>query len=497
MTSDYRYKNFIYQNLEGKLVLHDFIYDLFYKYEFSGVTDISDYALQLVNKIVDRIYIWQLHSNEINANTLNFYIQFYKYIEQNGGIKMCDRLTDYTFNINNIDGIKTLVQNGILTKNEVSIENDDFTILAKSENISKGKISITVFNIIRNAKDYLILPDEIYNAYKCFDGDSAYKFAEFVIKKMSEKFDNITEDLYKYYAAIFKLIERDKYCITVSDYCKNKQAKSNTEHLKLMIQAQKATMYRINIDEKGIVKETKTNDVSSIDKSAYNTDNTGTPQATDNKEETHKSYLYTQIKNIKSELKKVAYNKIPTENEYKKYKLILSEQKVNIQNVYEYAHHKFELKEIHNQDIITDIDNQHKEIINQIDKDIEKLNSLYSKNKHKDKTKTEKEKVDYYERIVSELNKFEEELNSISEKMVVNSEKDYISFQSKLSNLRGKLHNFYDKSIDEAHENEGLSSHLIKEATTKHNELNQKLDKTFETLELLKKKLMFKNIFNG
>ncbi len=488
-------KYYIYRNKDNKLVLHDFIYEMFYKFELSKNNDTADISLKLINGIADRTYIWQLHTDRTNSESLNFFISLYNYIEENGGVKNCCRLTEYTYNINSLDNIKELVNSGKIIKEEVQINDKEIICKDSIQQSGSNKILMTVFNIIRNSKGHLVLPDEIYKAYTSFDGDNAYNFAKFAVNKMSETLENVTENVYKYYAAIFELIEKEKFCTTVSEFCKDKTANSNKEHIKLMINSQKAKMYKIELDDKGIITETQTNDIDDIEKSAYKTANEAVH--TDIKEEEHKTYLKNQITGIEKELNTIS-KEINNTNDYGKYKSIINSLKIKTQNFYEYAKHKFELREIHDKNVIIKTEKKYKEFISKIENLNEKINKLNSENnKQKNNQETITKHVDYYEQIKSEFVKFEEELNSIVENMTVNSENEYISLQSSISNIRDKLHKFYDKALEEAHQNASLSGPLIKEATTKNNELNKKINDSLDKLEVLKKRLLFKNIFNG
>lgn len=488
-------KNYIYKNKDNKLVLHDFIYEMFYKFELSKNDNITDFALQLVNRIADRTYIWQLYTNEINSESLNFFIGLYNFIEKNGGVKNCCRLTEYTYNINNLNNISELVTSGIIVKEEVQIKNKELICNNTKQQDCSRRILMTVFSIIRDSKGHIVLPDEIYKVYSSFDGDNAYSFAKFAVNKILQKHMNITEDVYNYYAAIFELIEKEKLCTTVSDFCKDKTVSSNKEHIKLMIDKQKAKMYQIKLDTNGSVTETPTNNTDDIEKSAYSTANEAVHN--DIREEEHKIYLENQIIGVEKELNTIS-NDINYANNYSKYKNTIDDLKIRTQNIYEYAKHKFELREIHDKNIIIKTEKKYNEFISKIENLNVKFNKMYSEN-NKQKNNKEKmtEHVDYYEQIKSEFVKFENELNTIVENMTVNSDKEYISLQSAISNLRERLHKFYDKALKEAHQNASLTGPLIKEATTKNNELNKKIESSLENLEVLKKRLLFKNIFNG
>ena len=489
--------NYIYRTTDGKIVLHDFIYDMLFKFELSENKDVDDFAIQLVNKIADRIYIWQLYANEINSKTRDFFIGLYKYIEQNGGLKNCKKLSDYTYNINNINGTNELVRSGVIKREEVKINNQELICCDIEYNAHDSeRLSVAVYNILRDSKGYLVLPDEIYKLYSCFDGDNAYKFAAFALQKMSDKVENITEDIYRYFAAIFKLIEEEKFCMTVSEFCKSNKIGTNKEYIKLMIDSGKARLYRISIDKNGSVSESPINNTSDIDNGVYNYANNS--KYIDIREEEHKSYVNNKINNIVAELNKIDKSiSIKDSGDYIEYRNKINNLKKITQNVYEYVKHKYELNEIHDCTVVSDTEKKYKELISFTEKLMVKIERIYFEINNKQKPFNNQEKIDYYEQIKSELEKFEAELDSITNKLVVNSDKDYMSLHSKLSNLRDRLHSFYDKSLKEAHENEGLTGRIIKEATTKHNELIKKIEEALKNLEVLKKKLLFKNIFNG
>ena len=503
MTSSYKYQNYIYRGKNNKLVLHDFIYEQFYMFKFSGNDNLNDFALDFVRKIATRMHIWQIHNNEINSNSLDFYIALYKYIEHNGGLKNCDKLSEYTYNINSYDSLQELVNSKTLIKEEVYINNQE---LFYDENFGKQNnkiLSITSYNIIRDSSGCLIIPDEIYN--ECINykgGDNPYQFGNYISQKLSDNYENITDELVNYYISIFKLMKTEKYYISLSEFCKKNNIGNIQEMLPKLLNSKQLKMYVVNMNINGHISENQVENIKSLENTAYNVSTFNTNNETENiniktkerEEKDLKSHINSEIQDIEISLRDIRNNiNSKTEEGYANNKQKLCDLRIKIENTYKKVKEQSSLEFMIDKNIIRDTEKKYKEITSRIEKlseKLEKINTELNKEKNNDKT-------DYYEQIETKLQNFETELNTITQDMKVNSEKDYTSIHAKLSSLRDSLHDFYSKSLKEAHQNGSLTGPLLKEATTKHNELMNNINSAMKTLESLKKKLLFKNLFNG
>ena len=472
---------YIYKNKNGKLVLPDFLYEICSGFELTGNSNASDFSVYAVSKLAGKI---DTFDSNFDSDTLNYYSGLYDLIKKEGGIHNCEMLSDYTQGNDKTEIVNQLIEAGIIIQEQVEVDKNGQLLLTSAKNHEDNKwIAVQDFYILRNSEKYLILPDEVYNEYKNFDGDDSYSFAKKLLKIKNDKIpDNLT-NIYNFYSAIFKLIEKEGRCIILSDFCKKQEKSNKAEFLQQMINSKHAYLSLVEIDKRGKIKENRLNGTCGLEESIY------LANTTDENEEFY-SYLDTQISDIEEKLKNITdeFSSLSSEK-YKELSLKIKNLKAET-----YAFYKKALKMAKSyKDLMEFAESKFNKLMNKIEFEDKKLIKEYNNQK---KAQEEQYSIDYFEKITKSIDEVDAEITQINETMVVKSDKDYMAYNSKLTALRDKLYEIFDASLQSAYDDGSLTLSIVKEASTKHNAAIKNVNETIEKLEDLKNKITFNNIFN-
>ena len=471
-------KYYIYKNKNNQIILPDFIFSIYSQYNLKNGKDANDFAYYTLSNIAGKTNI--LYNNEqLDDEALEFYTILYRIIDKEGGIDNCAMLSDYIQNLSDRASLQKLITDKCIKKIEVSL-------YANGDVIEENKKQVILKQyIIRNVNGFVILPETIYYAYRNYIGNNSNEFAKYVIES-SYPSENISEDTFNYFKAIYNLIEKDGNCINLSDYFNEKYYKNYHEMILSFLKFDKFKMYRIDIYEDGTIDETRVNSTELLN-TIYDKE-----QA---KIENDYIDFMPNLKRIDKKIDK--YKKemhVNTKEEYQNCKDTIHAFETEIYSVINEI--KVSEENCEDKNMLNNLNQAEKYsaiLLSKIEKSKLKLETLYSECK----SQYTSDSIEYYEEIKKSIEQIVTNIMNIKQEMNITCEEDYKKYHSNLSQLKDKLFDIYNNSLQTVFFDENIKGTIIKEAITKYNNAITSTDEVFELLEDRRAALLKKHIFES